>query len=593
MEVVGNHEAIRSGERCPLDEAYCRRTIESEDSLAVQDVTAADVISEPAVKRFGLGAYIGARVMINGSVSGTVCFGNEHTRGEPFSEREELFVELLAKLVGAALERREYERQLEAHNNRLKKEKRQAERIAETSFDVLFRVDSDAKVSYVSDAAQQILGYAPSELEGSHIADTITPGSIEDVHAAYTAVIDGEEIDGLEIDMVDSTDETVHLEVNAKPIWESGEVIGLQGVARDITGRKERQRELELKNRAMDKAGVGISIADARQPDKPLLYVNDEFTRSTGYEAADVIGFNCRFLQGEATDPETVKRIREAIDREEQVTVEILNYRENGRPFWNRLTVDPVANDGGQVTHFLGFQRDVTDAVRTRRLIELLNRVLRHNLRNELNALLGYGSRLDDGETTQTVYRQIRETVTDLSELSDKVRELERLARRDRDPRRHDPAVLLTDLAAAYREQYPEATVSVEGTSNRDFCAGREIRRAFEELLENALGHTSAGTVVDVHITECDDVVEVRIQDDGPGIESIETQAIETGDETPLIHGNGVGLWLVNWIVTRYGGSFEIGARESGGTVATVRVPAIGPSETPEEAVCPPTVLFQ
>jgi PAS domain S-box-containing protein len=522
-----------------------------------------------------------------------VCFGDEHTRDQPFSEREELFVELLARLVGTTLEREEHERQLEARNERLEREKRQVERIAETSFDVLFQLDSDATFTQVSDAAERILDHEPSELEGSRVGDVLTSDSIEDVLAAHTAVMDGENVEGVEMGIVDSTGERVHLETNATPIREDGEVVGLQGVARDITDRKQRQRELELKDRAMDKAGVGISIADAQQPDQPLLYINDEFTRTTGYEATDAVGFNCRFLQGEATDPETIEEIREALDREEQTTVEILNYRQNGRPFWNRLTVDPVANEDGQITHFLGFQQDVTDTVRTRRLIELLNRVLRHNLRNELNALLGFGSQLDEREHAQTIYAQVRGIVSDLIELSDKARELENLARQDRDPRRHDPDTLLSDLAATYRERFPEATITVEGTSDQDLCAGREIRRAFEELLENALGHTPKGTAVAVRIAERDDVIEVQIRDDGPGIEAIEIRAIEAGDETPLMHGDGIGLWLVNWIVTRYGGSFEIGAGEDGGTVATVRVPAIGPAGAPEEAICPPTVLFR
>jgi signal transduction histidine kinase len=259
----------------------------------------------------------------------------------------------------------------------------------------------------------------------------------------------------------------------------------------------------------------------------------------------------------------------------------------------SRPRVDPVADEESRVTHFLGFQRDLTDAVRTRRLIELLNRVLRHNLRNELNVLLGVGGRVGGGERAGTADQRIREAVADLSELSDKARELERLARQDRNPQRHDPEALLGELAASYRERFPGATVTVGGSSDRDLCAGGELRRAFEELLENALGHTLEGTAVRVGITEREEVIELRIDDDGPGIESIESRAIEAGDETPLMHGDGVGLWLVNWIVTRYGGSFEIEGREDGGTVATVRVPAIGPAEIPGEVVCAPTVLFR
>ncbi|MFB6219745.1 MAG: PAS domain-containing protein, partial [Halobacteriaceae archaeon] len=73
-----------------------------------------------------------------------------------------------------------------------------------------------------------------------------------------------------------------------------------------------------------------------------------------------MLGENCRFLQGEDTDPETVATISEAIDAEESVSVEILNYRKDGTPFWNQLDIVPVTDGEGEVTHFLGLQRDIT-----------------------------------------------------------------------------------------------------------------------------------------------------------------------------------------------------------------------------------------
>jgi PAS domain S-box-containing protein len=123
----------------------------------------------------------------------------------------------------------------------------------------------------------------------------------------------------------------------------------------------ERERELAWKTRAMDRAPVGISISDPSQPDNPLIYVNEQFEELTGYDAADVCGRNCRFLQGEATDPASVATLRDAIDRRESVTVDLRNYRQDGTEFWNRVTVAPVEDATGTVTHFIGFQRDVTE----------------------------------------------------------------------------------------------------------------------------------------------------------------------------------------------------------------------------------------
>jgi phosphoserine phosphatase RsbU/P len=122
----------------------------------------------------------------------------------------------------------------------------------------------------------------------------------------------------------------------------------------------------ELKERALAAAGEGITIADARLPDMPLIYVNRAFERLTGFTREEALGSNCRFLQGPATDPAAAATIRAAIRNRRGCQVEILNYRKDGTPFWNRLTITPVHDDTGTVTHFIGVQADVT----ARRLAE-------------------------------------------------------------------------------------------------------------------------------------------------------------------------------------------------------------------------------
>ena len=115
-----------------------------------------------------------------------------------------------------------------------------------------------------------------------------------------------------------------------------------------------------LKDRALDIAAEGITISDMSLPDQPLIYINEGFERLTGYSAKSMIGKNCRFLQGDGTDPETVQEIREALAAGRECTVEILNYNKDNVPFWNRLSLTPVVSPDGEVTHFIGVQSDIT-----------------------------------------------------------------------------------------------------------------------------------------------------------------------------------------------------------------------------------------
>lgn len=134
--------------------------------------------------------------------------------------------------------------------------------------------------------------------------------------------------------------------------------------------------QLRLKNRALNASAEGITIADARQPDQPLIYANDGFERLTGYSAESVMGRNCRFLQGPGTDPQARATIRRAIEERRECVVEILNYRKNGEPFWNRLSITPIQNDAGEVTHFVGVQSDVTARRRAEEALQQSNQKL-------------------------------------------------------------------------------------------------------------------------------------------------------------------------------------------------------------------------
>ena len=141
------------------------------------------------------------------------------------------------------------------------------------------------------------------------------------------------------------------------------------------------EEELRLKERAIDEAPVGVTIVDADQPDEPMIYINDAFERLTGYAKERAVGLNCRFLQGKESDPEAVSELRAAVEAGESASVELLNYRQNGEPFWNRVDIAPVHDADGEVSHFVGFQTDITERVEAEMQVERERTDLQHLLR--------------------------------------------------------------------------------------------------------------------------------------------------------------------------------------------------------------------
>ncbi len=131
---------------------------------------------------------------------------------------------------------------------------------------------------------------------------------------------------------------------------------------------------------------TGVVITDPHQPDNPILYANLAFTQITGYDVAEVVGKNCRFLSGVDTDPGTLQLLREAIAQQQSITCTLLNYRRDGSCFWNEITVDPVFEDG-KLLYFVAMQRDVTTRQQSIDLKLMEERLLYEALYDSLTGL--------------------------------------------------------------------------------------------------------------------------------------------------------------------------------------------------------------
>jgi len=150
----------------------------------------------------------------------------------------------------------------------------------------------------------------------------------------------------------------------------------------DISDRKKVEDTLRLRERAIGASHNGIVITDSHLPNNPIVYVNEAFTKITGYSESDVLGKNCRFLQGDDVFQPEKEIIRSAILGNKPCTVVIRNYRKDGTLFWNELSISPIFDQFGQATHYIGIQSDITerkeaekDLKRQMRLTILLNRI--------------------------------------------------------------------------------------------------------------------------------------------------------------------------------------------------------------------------
>ena len=140
--------------------------------------------------------------------------------------------------------------------------------------------------------------------------------------------------------------------------------MGVVLIFRDVTHEYAAAERLRLLDRAINAAGEGICITGPNEAGNPLVYVNHGFEQLTGYPAEEVLGQNMRFLQGADTDRAAVDRMRAAIESDQEFTTELLNYRKDGTPFWNQISITPVKDAAGKVSHFVAVLHDLTDRKR-------------------------------------------------------------------------------------------------------------------------------------------------------------------------------------------------------------------------------------
>ncbi|MFB6220673.1 MAG: sensor histidine kinase, partial [Halolamina sp.] len=223
--------------------------------------------------------------------------------------------------------------------------------------------------------------------------------------------------------------------------------------------------------------------------------------------------------------------------------------------------------------------QDITDEREREQRLAVLNRVLRHNLRNDLNVVEGFidiaRERIDDDEVERyldTAEQNTRSVI----ELGEKARDIERVVGSvDRDPSTIRLLAHLQELREEILAGHPDAAIDIDVPPELTLHADELlIDRVFRNLLANAVEHGDGDVAVRAHEEERDGspVLVAVVEDQGPGIPEHELSVLDAAEETALEHGSGLGLWLVKWGVGTLGGSIEFDTTD--GTKATFHIPA-------------------
>jgi len=297
-----------------------------------------------------------------------------------------------------------------------------------------------------------------------------------------------------------------------------------------------------------------------------ILDVNDSFLALYGYsldrlrrmEIAEYSANTSGLSQAEIVDH--IQKAGNGQHRQFQWRVKC----SDGTLIWVDTSLSPITLDGRQFV--LAEVTDSTEQVHNNRKVRLLTRIIRHNLRNDANVILGYARQVATSNSSDAVddhLSTIRQKALDLAAISESVDQLEKVVA-DTETRRTIQRVRTTveDVADTYRSRYPDATITVEERTELRVHADETFRYAISQAIDNAIVHSEQShPAVEIRIDESPNTgrTEIRILDDCPQIPAMELDALdESTPFTATSHGSGVGLFVMKWCLESLGGELKI-----------------------------------
>ena len=448
--------------------------------------------------------------------------------------------------------------------------------------EMMYVLDESGRIVLASDEVVDASGYDREDVLGSHVSRFFPEDGLERGTELIVDLLDDDDPNATRTyraDALTADGEPIPAEIELSVLRDDDDTYqGTIGAIRDISdllaAEAERDRERD-RFRSLFEHLPDPVIDSSFQDGEPVIdSVNPAFERVFGHDEADVVGTPVNdILVPNEDDDELADELDARALADENVSAEITRSTADGdRHFLFRGI--PYHVDGDDV-HAFGIYTDITDQYDREQHLQVLHRVLRHNLRTDMGIVTGYLDQLTedlDDPDAVGILRHVIGRAEDAAALADKVHQLEQVIRKDSTFTTGPTNVAdhVRSLADRLRDTYPEATITTDAPAEAIANADERLDLAVENLVENAVEHAQRPDPVVEVLVEPNAAggVDIVVADNGPGIPDHERDLL-TGDRSVsrVEHGEGLGLWVVSWVARSLGGTVSFGDPDHGSEV--------------------------
>jgi|AGTN01.1.fsa_nt_gi PAS domain S-box len=358
----------------------------------------------------------------------------------------------------------------------------------------------------------------------------------------------------------------------------------------------ESEDRLAILERAVKSARNGICITDSRLPGNPIIYANEAFVNLTGYSLDEILGRNCRFLQGADHDQLELETVRAAISEGRECICVLRNYKKDGTLFWNELSIAPVRDANGQIVNFVGVQNDVTARREAERRVSEFYSMISHELRTPLTSIRASLGIIDDGDAGHIPSAALRliqiakQNSERLLKLVDDILDLKKMeaGKLKLEFTMMDADAIVTEVITGLYQLVEEAGLKLEKkvTTKKMICAdAARVTQVLINLVANAVKFSPKSSTVLIQVEDFERGLRFAVIDNGPGIAPQDLdklfskfQQLDSSDTRPHA-GTGLGLAISKTIVELHGGTIGVDSEEGKGSTFWFTLPPVPQSD--------------